>query len=246
MVYYAAAQSKGALQPLQGSAVDVAAGLSAATLIHPPCVLLLPQLEDIPAGAAPSILPPAAAATPGAPAAAAVPAEAPTVAADQHTIDVSIKRAQYNSYDDAEAPWVQHLSWHPRLHLHHNFLTPEECDKMKELLARPSGVVGGSNAGAESAADEEASLMLMLDIEHRVANWTALPPNHLEGWQVILSSQQRHAQTVLAAAAGLEPSMRWTIDSDWISQHDGQHDGAQLVSNRECWPCSIDNWQLCL
>lgn len=26
--------------------------------------------------------------------------------------------------------------------------------------------------------------MLMIDVEQRVANWTALPPDHLEGWQV--------------------------------------------------------------
>ena len=57
---------------------------------------------------------------------------------------------------------------------------------MKMLLARPSGMVGG----AESAVDEEASLQLMLNIEQRVANWSALPPNHLEGWQVQMAVLQ--------------------------------------------------------
>lgn len=56
---------------------------------------------------------------------------------------------------------------------------------MRELLARPSGTVGGANSGyGHSAEDEEAALMLMIDVEQRVANWSALPPNHLEGWQV--------------------------------------------------------------
>lgn len=60
---------------------------------------------------------------------------------------------------------------------------------MRELLARPSGTVGGASSGfGQSAEDEEAALMLMIDIEQRVANWSALPPNHLEGWQVSMCS----------------------------------------------------------
>lgn len=55
---------------------------------------------------------------------------------------------------------------------------------MRELLARPSGTVGGASIVGRTAEEEEASLMLMIDVEQRVANWTALPPNHLEGWQV--------------------------------------------------------------
>lgn len=62
-------------------------------------------------------------------------------------------------------------------------LTPLECDKMRELLARPSGTVGGAHT-IGTPEEEEAALMLMIDVEQRVANWTALPPNHLEGWQV--------------------------------------------------------------
>lgn len=132
------------------------------------------QLQDIPAAAAPPLHPTDQAGA----------AEAPTVAADQHSIDFSKQppRHSRSSQKDPAASWVQHLSWHPRLHMHHNFLTPEECDKMKGLLARPSGVVGGSNTG--SPEDEEASLLLMIDIEQRLANWAALPPSHLEGWQV--------------------------------------------------------------
>jgi hypothetical protein len=107
----------------------------------------------------------------GAPAAAA--------AADEHTIDLSAG-ARAGSTEH----WVQHLSWHPRLHLHHNFLAPAEADLMRTLLARPSHTVGGAVAGTGSAADEEAALQLMLAVEQRVANWTALPSTHLEGWQV--------------------------------------------------------------
>lgn len=55
---------------------------------------------------------------------------------------------------------------------------------MRELLARPSGTVGGASVVGRTAEEEEASLMLMIDVEQRVANWTALPPDHLEGWQL--------------------------------------------------------------
>jgi hypothetical protein len=138
------------------------------------------QLQDIPGGIAP---PSHHAEAPGS------AADPPSVAADQHTINLSAASnniRQSNSYDSYEsaASWVQHLSWHPRLHLHHNLLTPEECDRMRELLARPSGTVGGASVVGRSAEEEEASLMLMIDVEQRVANWTALPPDHLEGWQV--------------------------------------------------------------
>jgi hypothetical protein len=57
---------------------------------------------------------------------------------------------------------------------------------MRALLARPSGTVGGASNAGQNGQDEEAALMLMIDVEQRVANWTALPPNHLEGWQVRL------------------------------------------------------------
>jgi hypothetical protein len=53
--------------------------------------------------------------------------------------------------------------------------------------------VGGANGGfGQSAEDEEAALMLMIDVEQRVANWSALPPNHLEGWQVSCVLGYRH------------------------------------------------------
>lgn len=71
---------------------------------------------------------------------------------------------------------------------------------MRELLARPSGTVGGANSGfGQSAEDEEAALMLMIEVEQRVANWSALPPNHLEGWQVscLLSSWTVHSAVML-------------------------------------------------
>jgi hypothetical protein len=148
------------------------------------------QLQDIPAEHAPNAdnLLPASAPVPAATA-------APTVASEQHTIDVSASKPRYSSSYDDESPasWIQHLSWHPRLHLHHNLLTPQECDKMRELLARPSRTVGGANSGfGYTAEDEEAALMLMIDVEQRVANWSALPPNHLEGWQVSRVLGVRH------------------------------------------------------
>jgi hypothetical protein len=59
---------------------------------------------------------------------------------------------------------------------------------MRQLLVRPSQTVGGAELGqqhdTQSAEEELAGLMLLLDIEQRVANWTAMPPNHLEGWEV--------------------------------------------------------------
>jgi hypothetical protein len=98
---------------------------------------------------------------------------------------IDVSRGPGGAAAAADRVWVQHLSWHPRLHLAHSFLSAAECDRMRNLLARPSRTVGGSSSeAASSPEEEEASLQLMLAVERRVANWTHLPSTHLEGWQV--------------------------------------------------------------
>jgi len=35
--------------------------------------------------------------------------------------------------DDPSEPWIETLSWSPRLFQYHNFLTPEECEEVVNL-----------------------------------------------------------------------------------------------------------------
>lgn len=90
---------------------------------------------------------------------------------------------------------MQHVSWHPRAFVYHNFLSDEECDHLIKTAApmmRRSKVVA-KDGGSETHSIRTSYgtfLRRLVDpvveaIEYRVANWTQIPIEHQEDIQVL-------------------------------------------------------------
>ncbi|GAX75294.1 hypothetical protein CEUSTIGMA_g2739.t1 [Chlamydomonas eustigma] len=96
---------------------------------------------------------------------------------------------------DAEDNWIQNVAWSPRVFIHHNFLTLEECRHIRRLAVptmKRSGVVGtnGSSAYDEIRTSYGTFLRRLVDpvvskIEARVAAWVRVPTVHQEDLQVL-------------------------------------------------------------
>jgi len=100
--------------------------------------------------------------------------------------------------DDPYEPWIETLSWSPRLFLYHNFLLQEECDQIIELATNDvsrSMVVGTKGEAAESTVRTSSGVFLvdkymknsplLRDMERRLAEWTKLPVENGEAFYVL-------------------------------------------------------------
>ncbi|KAF6261160.1 hypothetical protein COO60DRAFT_811608 [Scenedesmus sp. NREL 46B-D3] len=103
-----------------------------------------------------------------APAPAVPQPPAPAALEQLHRVDLSLE-------PNRDKHWAQVLSWQPRLLLHHNLLAAQECDAL----------VAMRTASAQGTGVEQVDDQLLYDIEQRIANWTAVPSTHFEGWEMI-------------------------------------------------------------
>jgi len=100
--------------------------------------------------------------------------------------------------DDPNEPWIETLSWSPRLFLYHNFLLPEECDQIVTLASADisrSLVVGNKGEATESTARTSSGVFLtdkfmknsplLRSVEKRIAEWTSLPVENGEAFYVL-------------------------------------------------------------
>jgi len=100
--------------------------------------------------------------------------------------------------DDPNEPWIETLSWSPRLFHYHNFLTQEECVEVvnlgKDGVTR-SEVVSDQGSGRVDEYRTSHGLFftddymrdspLLRDIERRLAEWTHLPIENGEAYYLL-------------------------------------------------------------
>eukprot|EP01124_Arcella_intermedia_P019099 TRINITY_DN2623_c0_g1_i1.p1 TRINITY_DN2623_c0_g1~~TRINITY_DN2623_c0_g1_i1.p1 ORF type:complete len:266 (+),score=17.71 TRINITY_DN2623_c0_g1_i1:36-800(+) len=83
-------------------------------------------------------------------------------------------------------PWIETVSWSPRIFVYHNILTTEECDHIVELGAAEvtrSQVVGDKGASEVNNARTSYGVFLskyeedpvLKKLRHRISDWTHLP-----------------------------------------------------------------------
>jgi len=107
-------------------------------------------------------------------------------------------------------PWVETLSWKPRVFLYHNFLTSEECQELVDLGSPnvvQSLVVSEEGENVKSSARTSQGVFLgpkfmkksplLRNIEKRIADWTHLPPEFGESFYLLRydTGQQYKAHT---------------------------------------------------
>ncbi|GLT35002.1 hypothetical protein SLA2020_094870 [Shorea laevis] len=92
--------------------------------------------------------------------------------------------------------WTEVLSWEPRAFVYHNFLSKEECEYLMSL-AKPhmvkSTVVDSETGRSKDSRVRTSSGMflrrgqdkIIRDIEKRIADFTFIPIEHGEGFQVL-------------------------------------------------------------
>jgi len=115
-----------------------------------------------------------------------------------HKLIYSVALRRTTPPQDPTEPWIETLSWSPRVFLYHNFLTPEECDEIISLGEKEvsrSLVVGGVGKSVESTARTSSGLFfvdtfmkqspLLRDVERRIAEWTHLPVENGEAFYLL-------------------------------------------------------------
>jgi len=100
--------------------------------------------------------------------------------------------------EDADAPWIEQVSWEPRIFVYHNFLTVKECKEIRaigEAHVSRSLVVGATGKSEENAARSSSGVFfgrqfmvespLLRVVEKRIADWTKVPIEHGEAFYLI-------------------------------------------------------------
>ncbi|WOL11970.1 prolyl 4-hydroxylase, alpha subunit [Canna indica] len=110
--------------------------------------------------------------------------------------------APARSSDDVEGPekrgqqWTEVLSWKPRAFIHHNFLSKEECEhlieKAKPRMKKSTVLDPKTGERLESKIRTSSGAFLrrgedeiIMAIEKRIAQYTFIPAEHGEGFQVL-------------------------------------------------------------
>lgn len=100
--------------------------------------------------------------------------------------------------DDRTKPWIETISWTPRIFVYHHFLSPEECQEIINLGGQDvsrSKVVSADGKGQESAARTSSGTFLtqkymtqspiLRIMEKRIANWVQLPTQNGEAFYLL-------------------------------------------------------------
>jgi len=99
---------------------------------------------------------------------------------------------------DPTAPWIETVSWSPRVFVYHNFLTQDECKKILDLAQADvsrSMVVGATGKATVSQARSSSGVFLvekymrasavLRDTERRIADWTQIPIENGEAYYLL-------------------------------------------------------------
>eukprot|EP01123_Difflugia_compressa_P002058 TRINITY_DN1277_c0_g2_i3.p1 TRINITY_DN1277_c0_g2~~TRINITY_DN1277_c0_g2_i3.p1 ORF type:complete len:275 (+),score=55.59 TRINITY_DN1277_c0_g2_i3:77-826(+) len=85
---------------------------------------------------------------------------------------------------DPTEPWIETITWRPRLSLYHNILTNDECDHIITVLRdtlKDSGVRDLKGAFVESPQSEDEVLMKLTQM---LGEWTHVPTENGENYYV--------------------------------------------------------------
>jgi len=100
--------------------------------------------------------------------------------------------------DDPNEPWIETMSWNPRVFLYHNFLSQQECEdiiKLGEESVTRSEVVSAEGNGRVDEYRTSHGLFftddwmrkspLLRDVERRIAEWSHLPVENGEAYYLL-------------------------------------------------------------
>jgi len=114
-------------------------------------------------------------------------------------LDFSAKEDEVRLLDsDRQDPWVETVSWKPRVQVMHNLLTVKECEEIIALglpKLSKSLVVGDNGQNVDSSARTSYGLFfdqefmkvspLLRNIEYRIAKWTQIPRENGESFYLL-------------------------------------------------------------
>jgi prolyl 4-hydroxylase len=100
--------------------------------------------------------------------------------------------------EERPEPWVETLSWKPRVQVMHNLLTAKECEEiiaLGEPKLTKSQVVGDNGENIESSVRTSHGLFfnedfmkdspLLRSVEYRIAKWTQIPKENGESFYLL-------------------------------------------------------------
>jgi len=98
---------------------------------------------------------------------------------------------------NASEPWVELVSWSPRVFVYHNFMPHSDCDHIVEMgtnYVTRSEVVGVTGKSLQHDARSSSGVFLtgslgaddaVMRLQRRIAEWTQIPENHGEVFYLI-------------------------------------------------------------
>jgi len=117
---------------------------------------------------------------------------------DDPSLKIRLRPVPTSKPVDPDTPWIETISWNPRLFLYHNFLTSEECAeivKLGEESVTRSEVVSKEGSGRVDTYRTSNGVFftdewmrgspLLRDIERRIAEWTHLPVENGEAYYLL-------------------------------------------------------------
>ncbi|KAG2493976.1 hypothetical protein HYH03_007903 [Edaphochlamys debaryana] len=140
---------------------------------------------------------------------------------ETYSVEATWDPLHLEKLDDLPLPrsesWIEHVAWHPRVFIYHNFITELEAKHMIELAApqmKRSTVVGANGQSVEDNYRTSYGTFLkryqdvvVERVENRVAAWTQIPVVHQEDTQILrygIGQQYKvHADTLVDPEAGV-------------------------------------------
>lgn len=98
---------------------------------------------------------------------------------------------------NATEPWIETVSWSPRVFVFHNFISHEDCDhivRLGEAYVTRSQVVGTTGNSVQHEARSSSGVFLtgsmaedevVKRVQKRIAEWTQIPESHGEVFYLI-------------------------------------------------------------
>ena len=88
--------------------------------------------------------------------------------------------ASRTDVSDGDTPWIEHVSWEPRVFVYHNFLSEKETKYLREAHKKASSSAKNDNDGTAKTTFKRGQDPIVNVIEQRLSAFVMLPETHGE------------------------------------------------------------------
>eukprot|EP01124_Arcella_intermedia_P008931 TRINITY_DN1573_c0_g1_i1.p1 TRINITY_DN1573_c0_g1~~TRINITY_DN1573_c0_g1_i1.p1 ORF type:complete len:243 (-),score=44.21 TRINITY_DN1573_c0_g1_i1:17-745(-) len=83
---------------------------------------------------------------------------------------------------DSSDQWIETVSWNPRISIYHNFLTPDQCDRLVHLFEDDLKESGIKSILGTFVSQQYENEPLLVELNKKISEWSHVPTAHGENF----------------------------------------------------------------